>query len=71
VNLVGPDDKHTAKFTSGAGHITYKATTSLTALSAPPACCANTGHTAEKGNSIYGLLPAASGTSFKQTFGVT
>jgi hypothetical protein len=71
VNLVGPQGGLSTTFTSGAGNITYRATTSLTALSAPPSCCANTGYTQETGNSVYGLLPAASGTSFKQTFSVT
>ena len=71
VNLVGPQLGLATTFTSGAGNITYKATTSLTALSAVPPCCENTGNTKETGNSVYGLLPAAPATSFKQTFGVT
>jgi hypothetical protein len=67
VNLVGPQGGLSTTFTSGAGNITYKATTPLTAYSAAPPCCADlSGHTQESGNSVYGLLPAASGTSFKQ-----
>jgi hypothetical protein len=71
VNLVGPQLGLPTTFTSGAGNITYKATTSLTALGAPPPCCENRGETKETGNSVYGLLPAASSMSFMQTFGVT
>jgi hypothetical protein len=71
VNLVGPDKGLSTTFTSGAGNISYKATTSLTALSAVPPCCENTGETQETGNSVYGLLPAAPGMSCMQTFGVT
>jgi hypothetical protein len=71
VNLVGPQLGLATTFTSGAGNITYKATTPLTALSVVPPCCENTGETQETGNSVYGLLPAAPGMSFVQTFGVT
>ena len=56
-----------AQFTSGAGSITYSASSPMAALSGVPSC-ANAGiGTAETSNSVYSVLPGATG-SFTQTF---
>lgn len=54
--IVGHAGGETATFTSGAGSITYAATTSLSALSERPPYAQGPG-TAEKSNSVYATLP--------------
>jgi hypothetical protein len=69
VVLVGPDESH-VKLSSGAGTITYKATSPLTPLNAPPSCINNV-TTGETANSVYTTMLAGSSTSLTQSFWVT
>ena len=62
LNLVG------SPFTSGAGTITYTASTPMTASTEEPSCVESHSHTAETTNSIYGQLPPGPSESFTQTF---
>jgi hypothetical protein len=72
VDIVGPGGGTGTIFSSGAGTITYAATTALTGLAAPPApCCEWAGGTGEYSNSIYGPLPSPASTTFTQTFSLT
>jgi putative hemolysin len=72
LNLVGPGNKETAKFSSGAGTITYStsASTPLTVLSARPACTETNLITDEKANTSYGLLSAGPSIFVPQSFTV-
>jgi len=71
VDIVGHAGGETSVFSSGAGKITYAATTPLTAASALPDYAQGPG-TAEKANSVYGSLPVSPpAASIVQTFGIT
>jgi virginiamycin B lyase len=73
LNIVGPGNGHCAEFTTGAGTITYSATTPLTPLNQIPPCAAlgdNAETTGETSNSVYGSLPSAQSNTFTQCFGV-
>jgi hypothetical protein len=74
LNIVGPVAGLQAYLMSGAGTITYTATTPLTVANAPPpACTADPSIiTAETANSVYGTLdagPFPPGTPIVQSFG--
>ena len=71
LNLVGPYNGESAVFSSGAGTITYEATSLLTVLSQEPSCTETPAVTAETANSFYGLLPAAPSNRFTQSFNVS
>ena len=62
LNLVG------SSFTSGAGTITYSASTPMTVSNHEPSCVDSGAITAESTNSVYGVLPPGPSTSFTQTF---
>jgi hypothetical protein len=66
--LVGPDETQ-VKLSSGAGNITYTASSPLTALSAPPSCVKNV-VTGENSNSVYSTISAGTGATLTQTFWV-
>ncbi len=71
LNLVGPANSESATLSSGAGTITYAATSALTVLSSEPSCTESGYITAETANTVYGELPTGSSNSFTQTFGIT
>jgi hypothetical protein len=71
LNLVGPGDLDHTKFLSGAGTITYSASTALNALPAIPGCAGSNTTTGETSNSVYGLVPAGAYQTFVQTFTVS
>lgn len=62
--LVGPDETHVL-LSSGAGTITYSASSPLTALNSPPPCIKNT-VTGESTNSVYSTISVGSGTLTQQ-----
>ncbi len=68
LNLVGPGNGQTTRFSSGAGTITYSSSSILTAQSAIPSCAGSNATTGETSNSVYGLLPSIASTTFTQTF---
>jgi hypothetical protein len=70
LNLVGMDNSATAQLTSGAGTITYTASSALTPLSQLPTCTAYGGGTAETSNSFHGMLPPSPSNTITQPFGV-
>ena len=65
LNLVG------SGFTSGAGTISYAASTPMTVSTSEPSCVETHVRTAETTNSVYSALPPGPSTSFTQTFGVS
>jgi hypothetical protein len=75
LNLVGPTGGEV--LSSGAGTITYAASTPMTVANHFPKtgdnkfCVASRTFTAEKANTVYGELPAGPTKTFTQTFGVT
>ncbi len=73
LNLVGPVNGESAVLTSGAGIITYSASSALTVTNQEPAKCVEdiTGFTCERATSSYGQLPANPGNPFSQTFAVS
>ena len=71
LNVVGPINSESAVLSSGAGTITYAATSALTALSQEPPCTETGYITAETANSFYSALPAAPSTLFNQSFYVS
>jgi len=71
LDLVGPFNGQSAVLSSGAGTITYEATSLLAVLNQEPSCTASGAITAETANSLYGLLPAAPSNSFTQSFNVS
>jgi hypothetical protein len=71
LNLVGPGDLDHTKFLSGAGKITYSASTDLNALPSIPGCAGSNTTTGETSNSVYGLVPAGGYKSFVQSFSVS
>jgi len=71
LNLVGPDCLETAALSSGAGTITYTASSPLTVLSNIPTQCTEwTLLTGEQANSSYGQLAPGPSNTFIQSFGV-
>ena len=73
LNLVGPVNGESAVLTSGAGTITYSASSPLSVTNEEPATCIAdiTGFTCERATSSYGELPANPGNPFSQTFAVS
>jgi hypothetical protein len=71
LNLVGPGDLAHTQFLSGAGTITYSASTALNALPAIPGCAGSNTTTGETSNSVYGLVPAGGYQTFVQNFSVS
>jgi hypothetical protein len=71
LNLVGPAQSESAVLSSGAGTITYSATSVLKVLNQEPACAESGYVTAEKANSFYGVLPASPNPTYIQTFNVS
>jgi len=73
LNLVGPVNGESAVLTSGAGLITYSASSPLTVTNQEPAACIEdiTGFTCERATSSYGQLPANPANPFSQTFAVS
>ena len=71
LNLVGPVNGESAVLSSGAGYITYTASSVLTPLSGEPPCTESGYVTAEKANSFYAELPAQPNTAFTQAFYVS
>jgi hypothetical protein len=73
LDLVGPVNAESAVLSSGAGIITYSASSPLTVTNAEPALCVAdiTGFTCERATSSYGELPANPGNPFAQTFAVS
>jgi hypothetical protein len=72
LNLVGPINGESAALSSGAGRITYSATTELTALTQVPACAESPGaFTQENANSFYWLLPDTPSNTLAQGFKVS
>jgi hypothetical protein len=70
LNLVGPVNSESVVLSSGAGKITYQATTPLTALDAEPTCAESGYVTAETANSLYSALPTGANTQLSQTFSI-
>jgi hypothetical protein len=70
LDLIGPVNGESAVLTSGAGTITYSATSPLTVTNAEPTQCVEqlTGFTLETATTSYGVLPANPGNPFSQTF---
>jgi len=56
---------------SGAGTITYAASSVLTVLNKEPACTESGYNTAETANSFYGVLPLTASNAFTQSFNVS
>jgi hypothetical protein len=71
LNLVGPGDLAHTKFLSGAGTITYSASTALNALPAIPGCAGSNTTTGETSNSVYGIVPAGAYKTVVQSFTVS
>jgi hypothetical protein len=76
LDLVGPWNGETVVLASGAGTITYTASTPLTVLNQLPPCVdvqlgGMIDTTGENANSVYGLLPAAPSNTITQSFSVT
>ena len=71
LNLVGPICAEAAVLSSGAGVITYSASSALTVANVEPACAESSDFTAETANCSYGILPANPGNPFTQSLTVT
>jgi hypothetical protein len=71
LNLVGPANSESAVLSSGAGTVTYAASTPLTVLRGEPACTETGTVTAETANTSYGVLAAGPSNSITQTFTFT
>jgi hypothetical protein len=70
LDIVGPWNGETAVLSSGAGTITYTASTPLTVLNGYPPCWVY-GYIGEQANTVYGQLPGLPGNTFTQSFSVT
>lgn len=72
LNLVGPDAGKSATLSSGAGTITYSASSQrpLIIVNQEPSCTESGYITSETANSIYGPMPAGPGSSLTQSFRV-
>jgi len=71
LNFVGPINGESAVLSSGAGTITYTASSLLTVLNQEPVCTESGYITAETANSFYSDLPSTSGSTFTQSFNVS
>jgi hypothetical protein len=70
LNLVGPVNSESVVLSSGAGKISYQATTPLTAVDTEPDCAESGYVTAETANSRYSALPGGASTELSQTFSI-
>jgi hypothetical protein len=70
LNFVDWANGGTTKLSSGAGSITYTASTPMTITDTEPACVDWNYATVEAANSIYGPMPEGSNTTFTQSFAV-
>src|SRR5271165_3708483 len=70
LNFVGPINGESAVLSSGAGTITYTASSVLTVLNQDPVCTESGYFTAETANSVYSELPSTSSNTFTQSFNV-
>jgi hemopexin len=70
LDFVGPANGESAELLLGAGTITYTARSELTAMASPPPCAVDGFGTAERANTVYGLLPPNPATWFQQSFKV-
>jgi hypothetical protein len=70
LDFVGPASGESAELLLGAGTITYTARSELTAMASPPPCAVDGFGTAERANTVYGLLPPNPATWFQQSFKV-
>jgi hypothetical protein len=68
LDLVGYDNGHSTVLSSGAGTITYTASSLLTVLSQEPVCTQGDVVTEETANSFYGELSAGPSNTFTQSF---
>ena len=71
LNFVGPINGESAVLSSGAGTITYTASSVLTVLNQEPVCTESGYVTAETANSFYSGLPSTSSNTFTQSFNVS
>ena len=71
LNFVGPINGESAVLSSGAGTITYTASSVLTGLNQEPVCTESGYFTAETANSFYSGLPSTSSNTFTQSFNVS
>jgi hypothetical protein len=71
LNFVGSINGESAVLSSGAGTITYTASSLLTVLNQEPACTESGYFTAETANSFYSELPSISSNTFTQSFNVS
>jgi hypothetical protein len=71
LNLVGPERLEIAVLSSGAGTITYTASTPLTVLDSVPQCNEFSELTGEQANTVYSQLPAGPANTFTQSFSLT
>jgi hypothetical protein len=71
LDIVGAADGDSAVLSSGAGTITYAASTPLTVLSQEPACVESHAMTEETANTVYGPLTAGPSNTITQAFSVT
>ena len=71
LNFVGPINGESAVLSSGAGTITYTASSLLTVLNQEPACTESGYITAETANSFYSELLPTSSNTFTQSFNVS
>jgi hypothetical protein len=70
-NIGGDAGSTTAKFTGGAGTITYSASNALTATSTEPSYTDFNDGTAENGNLVFGPLPQTANQVITQSFQAT
>jgi hypothetical protein len=69
MNIVGPDGGSITRLYSGAGTITYTATSQLYVANSQPEWTAyQNGHTEEQSNAAYGELPSGPSLSITQSF---
>jgi hypothetical protein len=71
LNIVGPESGESSVLSSGAGTITYSATSALTVLNVEPACTESDYTTGETANTIYGPMDPGPSTILMQSFYVS
>jgi hypothetical protein len=71
LNIVGPENSEETVFSSGAGTITYTATTPLTVLTYEPSCTESDYITAETANTSYGPMFPGPSQALVQYFYLT
>lgn len=71
LNIVGQHGEQIAHFPSGAGTITYTASTLMTPAPQLPPCTSSTDFTFELSNSTYGPISPQPSNFLSQTFGVS